>query len=191
MEDRPSGLSSTTPSVFAARLLSVAGHPFLLIPLTIAISTHSVRWAAVIAAGMILPLTAIVRRNVRRGTWSDVDVSRQDQRAGLYRAAVPLLLLTAGALYLLGASTAIMRGVLAAAVMLAAGLLANRFLKVSMHMMFAAFCGVIMARVNPANTFWVTPFVAAIAWSRWKLERHTVWEIVVGIALGAIAGFCV
>jgi hypothetical protein len=84
MEDGRSRLSSTIP---LARTLSVAGHPFVLIPLTVALTTRSLRWAAIIAAGTILPLLWIIVRNVRRGTWSDAGVSRHDQRASFYDAA--------------------------------------------------------------------------------------------------------
>jgi len=60
-----------------------------------------------------------------------------------------------------------------------------------MHMMCAAFCCVILTRLYPWSAFATTPFVAAIAWSRWKLERHTLIEIAVGLALGAGAALCV
>ncbi len=170
-----------------ARTLSVAGHPFLLIPLTVAASTRGWRGTAVVAGITILPLLAIVIRNVRRGRWSDHDVSRHDQRAGLYFVAAPLVVLSAIVLYFLGTSTAMLRAVAAAAAMLTFGLIANRWLKVSMHMMCAAFCAVILARLYPWSPTFTVPFVAAIAWSRWKLERHTLLEIAVGLALGASA----
>jgi hypothetical protein len=184
MEDGRSSPSSTT----LARALSIAGHPFLLIPLTVAAGTRSWKWAAVIAAATILPMIAIVRRNVRRGRWSDFDVSRRDQRAGLYLIAVPLVALSALALYLLGASAAMLRAVAAAAAMLAIGLAAHRLLKISMHMMCAAFCAALLARLYPWTPALTAPFTAAIAWSRWKLERHTLAEIAVGLALGVAAG---
>jgi hypothetical protein len=187
MEDGRSRLSSTT----LARVLSIAGHPFVLAPLTVAAGTRSLRWAAVLAAGTFLPLLVILLRNVRRGTWSDVDVSRHDQRSGLYYAAAPLLLVSAVLLYFLDASPGLLRALAAVAVMLGVGLLANRFLKVSMHMMTAAFCCVLLARLYPASVFAAVPFVFAIAWSRWKLERHTIAEIVFGTALGAAAALFV
>ena len=183
MEDRPPRLSSTT----LARGISVAGHPFVLIPLMVAVSTRNWVWTAAVAAGTILPLFVIVLRNVRRGVWSDHDVSRRDQRGGLYRAALPLVVLSAVLLYFLDAGPRMMRGFGAAAAMLLLGVLGNRFLKVSMHMMTAAFCGVIIARLHPASTFAIVPFVAAIAWSRRKLERHTWAEVAVGLAIGAAA----
>jgi membrane-associated phospholipid phosphatase len=187
MEDGRPRLSSTT----LARIVSIAGHPFLLSPLTVAAATRSLRWAGILAAAMILPLTAIVARNVRRGTWSDADVSRHDQRSGLYYAAAPLLAICAVALYLLGASSELLRAMAAVSVMLAAGFLANRFLKVSLHMMCAAFCCVLLARVYPWSAYATVPFALAIAWSRWKLGRHTVTEIAFGLTLGAVAAMFV
>ena len=181
MEDGRARLSSTT----LARALSIAGHPFVLIPLMIAVRTRSWVWTAIVAAGTTLPLLAIVLRNVRRGVWSDHDVSRQEQRGGLYRVALPLVIVSGVLLYFLDAGPRMIRGFAAAVVMLLLGALGNRFLKISMHMMVAAFCGVSIARLYPVATFAIVPFVAAIAWSRRKLERHTWAEVAVGLALGA------
>ncbi|HKR62919.1 MAG TPA: hypothetical protein VJZ00_04240 [Thermoanaerobaculia bacterium] len=182
MEDGRPRLSS---SILLARILSIAGHPFLLSPLTVAAASRNWKWTVVLAVGMILPLTVIVARNVRRGRWSDFDVSRHEQRGGLYYVAAPLLAITAVALYASGARGTMMRSVVAVAAMLAVGFLANRFLKVSLHMMFAAFCTVILGYL------WMWAFVAAIAWSRWKLERHTLAEIAFGLVVGTIAGYAV
>ncbi len=184
MEDGRPRLSSTT----LARALSTAGHPFVLIPLTVAVATRNWLWTSIIAASTIFPLIAIIIRNVRRGTWSDGDVSRRDQRAGLYYGALPLALVAAIVLHLAGAPSPTIRSTAAAAAMLAVGLIGNRLLKMSLHMMFAAFCAVAIVRLHPWSAIAIIPFVLAIAWSRRKLERHTLTEIVVGLLLGLAAG---
>lgn len=184
MEDRPNRLSSTT----LARALSIAGHPFLIIPLTVAAATHSWLWTAVVLAGTTLPLTAITLRNVRRGTWSDHDVSSPKQRPGLYLVTVPVLLAVIALLWSLDAPPRMMRSVAAAGGMLVVGIASNRLLKISLHMMFAAFCAATIIDLYPRSAFAIVPFVLAIAWSRWKLHRHTIAEIVLGLALGAAAG---
>lgn len=185
MEDGRSRLSSTT----LARILSIAGHPFLLIPLMVAVATRNWVWTVIVGAVTILPLLAITLRNVRRGVWSDHDVSSREQRSGLYRAILPLLGISALLLWLMDASPRMMRGFAAAAVMLAIGLLANRFLKISLHMMAAAFCAVTIVRIYPNSIYAIVPFVAAIAWSRRKLDRHTWTEIFAGLAIGGAAAF--
>lgn len=182
MEDGRPRLSS---SILLARLLSTAGHPFVLIPLMVAVATRNWTWAAIVAAATILPLFVITLRNVRRGVWSDHDVSRRDQRSGLYRVVFPLLAITALLLWWMGASPPMLRGIAAAAVMLALGRLGNRFLKMSLHMMAAGFCAVTILRIYPQSAWGIVPFVAAIGWSRRKLDRHTWAEIVVGVVIGA------
>jgi hypothetical protein len=184
MEDGRPRLSSTIP---LARILSIAGHPFLLAPLTVAVATRNWRWSAAVAAGTMLPLLFITLRNVRRGHWSDADVSRRDQRGGLYRVALPLVALSALILYLLGAGPHMMRGILAAAVMLAIGAVASRYLKVSLHLMCAAYCAAILIRLHPWTALPLLPFLAALAWSRHTLDRHTWPELLVGAVVGGAA----
>jgi len=179
-ERRPSG----PPPVFA-RIVSIAAHPLVLSPLTIALTTRNWRWTAIVAATTILPIAVLIFWNVRRGVWSDFDVSRRDQRSGLYWVAIPLLILTA---LLAGGSPQFTRGMYAVAALLVIGLAGNRFLKTSMHMMFGAFCAVILARVYPWSPALSVPLLALLAWSRWRLERHTPVEIAVGLLLGIAAG---
>lgn len=181
-------LSSTTFFLPLARGVSIVGNPLFLVPLTVAAATRNLLWAAAIAATTTLPLVAIILRNVRRGTWSDFDVSRHDQRLGLYRAGLPLLLLAGIVLYAVGASPRMMRSVAAGAAIFAAGVLGHRFLKLSMHMMFAAFCAALIIRLYPWSSVGVVPFVVLIAWSRHSLGRHTWTEIVIGAMIGTAAG---
>jgi hypothetical protein len=186
MEDRHPRLSST---ILLARVLSIAGHPFVVVPLTIAAATRNWVWTAAISAGMVLPLLVITLRNVRPGLWSDPDVSRQEQRSGLYRAGLPLLAATTLLLYFLDAGPRMMRGLAAAAAMLLLGVLGNRWLKISLHLMIAAYCTVLIGDLYPRTLWWTLPLLAALGWSRRKLNRHTWAEVAVGTAIGAAASW--
>lgn len=171
-----------------ARVISTVGHPFVLIPLAVAIATRAWTWAAIVAATTILPMLAFIALQVRRGKWSDYDVSRHEQRHGLYRALLPLQIGAALALHFAHAAPGMMRGFIASAAMLAAGLLANRLLKVSLHSMFAAFSAVIIARALPLAIPIALAVVVAVAWSRYRLERHTPMEIATGLLIGIVGG---
>lgn len=182
MEDGRPRLSST---ITLARALSIAGHPFLLIPLLVALASRNWKWTAIAAAGTVLPLLAITLRNVRRGVWSDHDVSHRHQRGGLYRVALPLVALTTVLAYFLDAGPAFLRGFAAGLAMLTVGAIGNRFLKISLHTMCAAYFAVVVAKIFPLATPAIVAFVAAICWSRRKLERHTWAEIAVGLVIGS------
>ncbi|MGZ5433564.1 MAG: hypothetical protein ACXWH7_11600 [Thermoanaerobaculia bacterium] len=171
----------------AARILSAVLHPFVVAPLTAALATRNWRWTAAITATTVLPLAALLIRRTRRGIWNDFDVSHPDQRPGLYFAAIPLLALAAILVWWMGAPPWFLRSFFAIAVLFAAGLLGNRFLKISLHMMFGAFCLVAVARLYPSSLLLTLPLLASLAWSRRRLERHTPAEIAVGLLLGVAA----
>jgi hypothetical protein len=168
-----------------ARILSAVLHPFVVGPLTAALATGNWRLGAAIAATIILPLTIVLLRRTRRGTFSDFDVSKREQRPALYYAALPLVALAALVVWWMDAPAAFLRSFLAIAVIFLIGLLGNRFLKISLHMMIGTFCTVVIWRVSPASLAATLPLLTALAWSRWRLERHTLAEIAVGLALGA------
>ena len=172
----------------AARLISAAGHPLVLAPLSIALATRNLRLVAVFAATAVLPLAAVIVRQVRRGAWTNFDVSRHEQRSGLYFVAFPILAVAALALHFSGGGAQMTRGFYVATAMLAAGLLANRFLKVSLHMMIGAFSCAIIARVYPAALPLIAVGLTLIAWSRRRLDAHTWPEIAVGLVIGIAAG---
>ena len=169
-------------------MVSTALHPLLLIPVTILLLTHDLRVSGLIAAVTVLPLLAITLRNVRRGAWSNFDVSDRSQRGGLYRSGVPLTLLGAAALYSTNASPAVVRGALIAAAMLLVALLLSPFLKTSLHLLFASWSGILIIREFPLAAPLVLVAVLALAWSRLRLSRHTPAELLVGAIIGVGGG---
>jgi hypothetical protein len=172
-------------AAFAAAVVSTLCHPLLIIPVTVLLLTRDLRVSALLAAATVLPLLVITLRNVRRGTWTNFDVSDRGQRGGLYYAAVPLTLVGAGIMYAAGAPPALARGTLVVGALLLAALLLSPFLKTSLHMLFAGWCGVMLMRGMPATVWLVPILICALAWSRLYLKRHTWPEVAVGLAIGA------
>lgn len=175
----------TRRSTALARLLSILLHPFVVSPLTVALVTRSARWTLLIAATTLLPITLVLLWNVRRGVWSDYDVSRRDQRSGLYWIAIPLFVAAA---FLVPAPPWFQRAMLAFCAVLAVGLAADRWLKTSLHLMFAAFCSTILADLWPWSPAVTVPLATSLAWARWHLGHHTPAELAAGTLLGVGAG---
>ncbi|HEY0141556.1 MAG TPA: hypothetical protein VGF48_11725 [Thermoanaerobaculia bacterium] len=177
--------------LFTARALSVGLHPFVLTPLVVALTSRSWPQTILIAGLTTIPLLILIRRNVRRGTWTDTDVSHRGQRKSLYYAAAPLLLLTGLVLYAIGASANLLRGFFAATAMIVTGFLLMPLLKVSLHMTFAGFSAMILldrSGFAPPPLGVAILLVLALAWSRRTLDRHTWAEIATGIVIGTAAG---
>lgn len=181
----PVGPSRPRLSQNAARLISIAAHPLVLSPITVALVSGNWRLTLLVIAGTMLPMTAVILWKVHRGVWSDFDVSRRDQRSGLYRVAVPLFALTA---LLAPLPASFRRSMFALVAVLLVGFATDRYLKTSLHMLFFAFCAVILARAFPWSPAVMLPLAAALAWSRWHLGHHTPGELAAGTALGLAAG---
>jgi len=177
-----------------ARLLSILGHPALLMPAAVAWAAHD-RGAPVAvllaAVGVSSGLAAIVGvyslAQVRAGRWAHVDASAPHERRTLVRFVSVLAFGAAAALWLAGQPAVLVAGLLAAGALLVCARLTRRWLKLSLHAAFAMFA---------ATLLWpdLLPFglalavAAAVAWSRCRLGRHTVPEVLAGLLAGAAAG---
>ena len=122
----------------------------------------------------------------RSGRWSTVDASRAQERPLLYAIALSL----AGTywLWIGGRASAMSAGVLSAIAMLCIAGLANRWIKLSLHMASLAFAGVaLLALVPPVGTSALL-LLPLLGWARLRMARHTWPEVVGGAALGLASG---
>lgn len=175
-----------------ARVLSVVGHPLLLMPLAVALSLRA-RGAAGATLGVALGLTAVAAlvvaaysvMQVRRGRWRHVDATLPAERRQLNRFALGLLAVCAVG----GAVVAwpVGLGLGAGVALVAAGLLLRRHLHLSLH---AAFGALAVALVWPQA--WamglLALLLAGVCWSRLALGRHRLRDVAAGLLAGALAG---
>lgn len=184
-----------TAAIQIAKIISVIGHPFVLLSLTVLISAASsaplgraltIGGATVLLT--VLPLVFIIRRKVSAGQWSDHDVSDASERRNFYPIAIAITALSLAAFYLLGFPRGLLVGMLISLILLLAAMFINRFSKISLHLIFAAYFAVSLLAVS----FWIGGafllLAAAVGWSRVKLGRHTRAQVLGGALLGAAAG---
>ncbi len=177
-----------------ARVLSILGHPAVVVPLGVALAARargvppSLQQRAIAAAIVLALLVGLYSAwQVRRGRWVHVDASQPRERSQLHAFLLPLLLVAAAAAARAGWPPAVPAGLGACAAIVAVAGLTQRRMKLSLHVAFAALV---------ASWLWPAPGlalaaaagVAAIAWSRWRLARHTSREVVAGALLGAVVG---
>lgn len=172
--------------------VSVLGHPFVLVPVLVAIvasqSLPPRRAAAVVAfvvAGSILPMLWLMVRRVRSGAWSNHDVSVREQRKGMYPVALALVTATVLLLLLFDPAGPVLRGTVAVLALIAAASILNLWLKVSLHTAFACFTAVCLSSTSSALGVCAGLVALAVAWSRVELRHHTLAEVAGGLLLGA------
>jgi membrane-associated phospholipid phosphatase len=178
-----------------ARIVSVLGHPFVLLPCTVLIASlynlppHQAFTIAITTILItVFPILFIIRRRVAAGKWSDHDVSVVSERNSFY--PILLLIVSSSSLifWLLEFPRSLLIGMLISLGLLFIAMHVNRRSKISLHMIFAAYCAVSLMAVS----YWIGGafllFTVMIGWSRVVLERHSLPQVLSGMILGMTAG---
>jgi hypothetical protein len=171
-----------------ALVLSVIGHPFVLMPLTVAFMVRPAKLAMAIAICMVVAMLAVIARRVAAGEWSDYDVSDREQRHGFYPIALIVVAIAAAVSWMLHLPAGFVRGLIVAGGLLATSAVLTHWTKVSLHVLIGAFCVVTLTTADLRAAALVGSLVIAVAWSRVALRRHTVAQVVIGAFLGSAFG---
>jgi hypothetical protein len=175
-------------SIAVARWVSIVGHPFIVVPLTVALVSRSIVTTGVLIGVLVIMMLVVVRK-VRSGEWSDFDVSLLEQRPGAYARAIPLMAAAWLFLWVVGGRSRGFWGFgVAIGILLMATLLTRLRLKASMHAAFDSYAAVLPSAVMPALAGALALLALWVAWSRVVLRRHTTLEVLVGAALGVTGG---
>ena len=184
-------MSEAHPARGIARWTSILLHPFAVFAALALVAAWQrdpaslPRTAIGIAVAVAIVWGFVLQRR-RSGRWGTVDASDRRERPVLY--ALVLAVALAYWWWLGGTRSATSNGVLAAVAMLCVAGIANRWIKLSLHMASLAFAGVSLLAL------WMPAGVAALlllpllAWSRLRLARHTPPEVIGGALLGVLAG---
>lgn len=174
-----------------ARAVSIALHPFAVF----AALALSMAWRyepaslgrVALGMGVAVGIVSVLIWNRRRGGhWQTVDASRPHERPLLYR--VVLIVLVGYWAWAGGRASALSAGVLVALAMIVVAALANRWIKLSLHMASLAFAGLALWPAWPWASLTALGLLPVLAWSRVRLARHTWPEIAGGTGLGLAAG---
>ena len=177
-----------------ARILSIVGHPALLMPLAVVGSAIArgapapVLQAAALASGAVAVGVGFYSlRQVRAGHWQHMDASAPRERGQLNLFL--MLVLSCMALLLAGAGQPplVAAGLVIGAGIVAVAHLVRRRLKLSLHAAFGVFAAALAWPGVPAMLV-LALLAVGVGWSRLVLRRHTRAEVLLGLALGAIAG---
>jgi hypothetical protein len=177
-----------------ARWVSILAHPFVMVALLVAVpatrqsSGHALQALLLVVIAVIVPIAVLMFRQVRRGRWSNVDASKPSERPVLFMVALAGLVSVVGWLLLNDPQSFLMRGILVTAAFLLVAALVTRWVKLSLHVAFAALTATTLSMIGSAVGYVLIAVVPVVFWSRLALARHRVHELVVGLVLGVLTG---
>ena len=180
--------------VAVARAVSIVGHPVVLV-LVAALISASAQGASHqqlrLIGGALATFAAIVIGfswlQVRAGRWSHVDASIRSERNSLNVFLVTLCFLSAVLLWFVTRRPYMSVALALSGALILTALLSARWVKVSLHVAFAAFATALLWPIKLAFVAGVL-VTAAVMWSRLVLGRHVAADVMAGLLLGAAAG---
>lgn len=179
-----------------ARWISIVAHPFVLAAvfavaagLRLGTSADALGALLLVALVAILPVAVLTVRQVRRGSWTNVDASNQKERPVLFLVGTVALAALAVFAFVFRPGSFLGRGAIAVLVMLAVCAVINRWLKISLHMAFAALVTTTLLLLRSPVGWALVPVVPALAWSRLALGRHRLPEVIAGFVIGCLSGY--
>ena len=124
---------------------------------------------------------------VKTGRWAHVDASNRTERRSLNWFLIALLLASAVLVRLVLHNLHMSVALVLSATLIGAALLLARWVKMSLHVAFAAFATSLLwpDRWAVVGGLLIT---AAVAWSRLTLGRHVPADVLAGLLLGTLAG---
>jgi len=178
-----------------ARWLSIVGHPFVM-TLVMVLGTalrfsspgEALRTVLVVALVALLPVAALMIRQVRRGSWTNVDASNRAERPLLFAVGIAALAVLVGAVLVFRPGSFLLRGAAGVLIMLAVCAVATRWVKVSLHMAFGALATTTLLSLGSPAGWVLLAVMPGLAWSRLALERHRPAEVALGLLVGIAFG---
>jgi hypothetical protein len=177
-----------------ARWVSILAHPFVMAGLLVAIPAmrqspgNTMRSLLLFVLAVLVPVVALMVRQVRRGRWGNVDASRPSERPVLFMVTLAGMTAALAWLYFNDPHSFLVRGILVVGGFVLAAAVLTRWVKLSLHVAFAALTATALTLLGSVAGYAVIAVVPLVFWSRLMLERHRVHELLVGLVLGVVTG---
>ena len=181
-----------------ARWVSIVAHPFVLgmvaifgAALHFGSSREALRTLALFGFVGMLPIALLMFRQVRSGSWENVDASNRAERPILYIVSIVALALLLGVTILFRPVSFLTRGAIGVLIMLAVCAVATKWIKVSLHMAFGALSTASLLLLGSPLGWLLLAVMPLLAWSRLALKRHSLAEVVLGLVIGTVTGVAI
>lgn len=184
-------MSEAASTSAVARWVSILLHPFAVFAVLSLVAAWTLDPSSLprtaIGIGVAVAIVwAFVLQRRRSGRWGTVDASDRRERPMLY--ALVLAVALAYWLWLGGRASPTGQGVIAVIAMLCVAGIANRWIKLSLHMASLAFACMALLPMLPVAGIVALALLPVLGWSRLRMARHTLPEVIGGAGLGLSTG---
>ncbi len=176
-------------------MISTLGHPFLTVPVfvvfllfTIEPARQATYLSLLIIGGIFIPIGLRTIRGVRKGMYTNLDVSDQAQRQKWFIAMTILVLVVTIIIWATGQDRTLRVATTCALLLLLTAQVVNIAVKASMHLAFHTFLGFLILYFSWPVGITFLLLSPLLAWSRLYLKRHVLKEVLIGMVMGGLFG---
>jgi membrane-associated phospholipid phosphatase len=174
---------------FAANPIFIfIGLPFFLVYRTTGDFEEAWKWTWYTWAFLLL-FVGFVLYGVRNKIFSDVDVSRREQRPVLYFTGAILSVLYLAGLIILNGPLILIVTIIGFIVGIIIGSLVNMKIKASVHVAAVSALLTLLSIINRGYYVLLLLAIPLVCWARVKIKRHSVSEVITGGFLGSFLSF--
>jgi membrane-associated phospholipid phosphatase len=152
---------------------------------------ESIQAFVLVAVMAILPLAALMVRQVRRGAWANADASNRTERPLLFAVAIVTLVVLLATERASESGSFLTRGVVGVLFMLVLCAVITKWVKVSLHVAFGALATTTLLSLGSPLGWVLLAVMPVLVWSRLALKRHTPTEVAVGVVAGSAFGYAI
>ena len=138
---------------------------------------------------VIIPIFGWIFWNVKKGNYTNMDVSNRKQRNSLYLFNFFIISIYIAALFYTKQNFHYILIILFLLVLLVVMFISNFFIKSSMHTSFNIFVSALFFTLHPIYGFVWLLLTILVAISRVILKRHTVKEVIMGFIIATFISF--
>lgn len=138
---------------------------------------------------VVIPIFGWIYWNVKKGNYTNMDVSNREQRNSLYLFNFFIISIYIAALFYTKQNFDYILIIIFLLILLVVMFLSNLFIKSSMHTSFNVFVSALFFSLNPIyGLIWLF-LTLLVAISRVILKRHTVKEVIMGALIATVISF--
>jgi hypothetical protein len=174
-----------------ARWVSLLGHPFVMVAVMVVVAAlhfgtraDALRALTVVTLFTLLPLAILMARQVRHGSWTNVDASERAERPLLFVVGLIGLAALLAYTFFFHPHSFLLRGGIGTLALLSVCAAVTPWLKVSLHMAFGALATATLLLLGSQVGWALLVVMPVLGWSHLALKRHRPSEV----AAGALAG---
>ncbi|MBA3947388.1 MAG: phosphatase PAP2 family protein [Herpetosiphonaceae bacterium] len=147
---------------------------------------HSLWWTVLAIIVMVTPSMMYFRYRLRRGDFSDDDVSLRGERHKLYGVALVSILSGSAVLAALHIPPAFLRLIGGGVAILVTCALVNLVWKISVHAASVGILATVLTLFGGGVGVWFWLVAGMVGWARLRTGNHTVWQVVAGWSVAIV-----